>query len=245
MRVAALYDIHGNTVALRAVLAEVERESVDLILIGGDAVPGPLPRETIELLRALGDRAVFVRGNTDRWVVEAFDDEQPVERPAAMWTATQIDRGQRDFLASFGEPEVIDVDVLGDTLFCHGSPRSDEEILTAITPQERWRPILAAVQQRVVVCGHTHAQFDRSLDGVRLVNAGSVGMPFEGRPGAYWALLGPDVEQRRTDYDIDAAEAELRAGGWPGIDDFLRGSFFEPADPLVVAESLERQAQDT
>jgi hypothetical protein len=152
VRVAALYDIHGNTVALRAVLAEVEREDVDLILIGGDAVPGPLPQETIELLRALGDRAVFVCGNTDRWVVEAFDDEQPVERPAATWTATQIDRGQRDFLASFGEPRVIDVDGLGD------------------------------------------------------INAGSVGMP--------------------------------------GIDDFLRGSLFEPADPLVVAESLERQAQD-
>jgi predicted phosphodiesterase len=140
MRVAALYDIHANAVALRAVLAELEREHVDLIVVGGDAAPGPLPGPTIELLRSLGDRAVFVRGTTDRWTVEEFDaragggpDEGRVERPAAAWTATMIDQEQRDFLASFQEPVVIEVDGLGATLFCHGSPRSDDEILTALT----------------------------------------------------------------------------------------------------------------
>ena len=252
MRVAALYDIHGNPAALRAVLAELEREPVDLIVVGGDAVPGPLPSVTIELLRSLGERAVFVRGNTDRWTVEEFDalaatgsDEGRVERPAAAWTATMIDQAQRDFLASFQEPVVVDVDGLGATLFCHGTPRSDEEILTMLTPEERWRPMLAGVEQGVVVCGHTHAQSDRVLGGVRVVNAGSVGMPYEGRPGAYWALLGPDVRHRRTDYDIRAAEAELRGGGWPGVEDFLRNSFLEPADPHAVAETLERQAAAT
>jgi putative phosphoesterase len=217
VRVAALYDIHANPVALRAVLAELEQEPVDLIVVGGDAVPGPLPMATIELLRSLGDRAVFVRGNTDRWTVEEFDA-----------------------LAGIGSDEL---DGRGATLFCHGSPRSDEEILTALTPEERWRPMFAGVEQQLVVCGHTHAQSDRVLGGVRVVNAGSVGMPFEGRPGAYWALLGPDVRLRRTDYDIRAAEAELRGGGWPGVDDFLRTSLLEPADPLQIAESLERQAE--
>ena len=252
MRVAALYDVHANPVALRAVLAELEQEPVDLIVVGGDAVPGPLPVPTIVLLRSLGDRAVFVRGNTDRWTVEEFDaragiasDEGRVERPAAAWTATRIDQGQRDFLASFQEPVVIEVVGLGATLFCHGLPRSDEEILTSLTPEERWRPMFAGVEQRLVVCGHTHAQSDRVLGGVRVVNAGSVGMPYEGRAGAYWALLGPDVRLRRTDYDIRAAEAELPGGGWPGVDDFLRNSLLEPADPLQIAESLERQAQET
>jgi predicted phosphodiesterase len=251
MRVAALYDIHANAVALRAVLAELEREHVDLIVVGGDAVPGPLPGPTIGLLRSLGDRAVFVRGNTDRWTVEEFDaragggpDEGRVERPAAAWTATIIDQQQRDFLASFQEPVVIEVDGLGATLFCHGSPRSDEEILTALTPEDRWRPMFAGVDQQLVVCGHTHAQSDRVLGGVRVVNAGSVGMPFEGRAGAFWALLGPDVELRRTEHDIRAAEAELREGGWSGVDDFLRNSLLDPADPLAIAESLERQAQE-
>jgi predicted phosphodiesterase len=251
MRVAALYDIHANAVALRAVLAELEREHVDLIVVGGDAVPGPLPGPTIGLLRSLGDRAVFVRGNTDRWTVEEFDaragggpDEGRVERPAAAWTATIIDQEQRDFLASFQEPVVIEVDGLGATLFCHGSPRSDEEILTALTPEDRWRPMFAGVDQQLVVCGHTHAQSDRVLGGVRVVNAGSVGMPFEGRAGAFWALLGPDVELRRTEHDLRAAEAELREGGWSGVDDFLRNSLLDPADPLAIAESLERQAQE-
>jgi predicted phosphodiesterase len=175
VRVAALYDIHANPVALRAVLAELEREQVGLIVVGGDAAPGPLPVPTIELLRALGDRAVFLRGNTDRWTVEEFDaragiwpDDGRVERPAAAWTATMIDQGQRDFLASFEEPVVIEVDGLGATLFCHGSPRSDEEILTELTPEERWRPMLAGVEQRLVVCGHTHAQSDRVLGEVRM-----------------------------------------------------------------------------
>ena len=108
MRVAALYDIHGNLVALRAVLAELEREHVDLIVIGGDVVPGPLPGETIELVRSLRERAVFVRGNTDRWVVEEFDalgsDERRAQRPAAAWTAAMIDQGQRNFQAPSRSP---------------------------------------------------------------------------------------------------------------------------------------------
>jgi predicted phosphodiesterase len=132
MRVAALYDIHANLPALDAVLSEVERAGVDRIVVGGDVVPGPLPVETVERLRALGDRAVFVRGNGDRWVVDAFDapgsmgeeDEHP-GRPWVAWTAGTIDRRDRDLRASFAERAVLDVDGLGPTLFCHGSPRGD------------------------------------------------------------------------------------------------------------------------
>src|SRR5215218_10572189 len=135
MRVAALYDIHANAPALDAVLAEVDRAGVDRIVIGGDVVPGPLPVETLERLRALGDRAVFVRGNGDRWVVDAFDAPPSMSdegehpgRPWAAWTAEAIDRRDRDLLASFDERAVLDVDGLGPTLFCHGSPRYDEEL---------------------------------------------------------------------------------------------------------------------
>jgi predicted phosphodiesterase len=249
MRVAALYDIHANVPALDAVLAEVERAGVDRIVVGGDVVPGPLPVETIERLRALGDRAVFVRGNGDRWVVEAFDapcsmseeDEHP-GRPWAAWTAGAIDRRGRDLLASFAERVVLDVDGLGPTLFCHGSPRDDEELLTALTPERRWRPALEGVAEAVVVCGHTHAQFDRQLGPWRVVNAGAVGLPYEGHPGAYWLLLGPDVEHRRTDYDVDSATAAMRAGGNPGTDELLRESLVEPRDSREVAELFERQA---
>jgi predicted phosphodiesterase len=170
LRVAALSGFHANVPALEAALAQVERVSVDRIVIGGDVVPGPLPVETIERLRALGDRAVFVRGNGDRWVVDAFDapgsmsegDERP-GRPWAAWTAEAIDRRDRDLLASFAERAVLAVDGLGPTLFCHGSPRDDEELLTTLTPKRRWRPALEGVAESVVVCGHAHAHFDRQL----------------------------------------------------------------------------------
>jgi predicted phosphodiesterase len=124
-----------------------------------------------------------------------------------------IDRGDRDFLASFQESLVIEVDGLGETLFCHGSPRSDEEILTALTPEDRWRPMFAGVEQQLVVCGHTDAQSDRVLGGVRVVNAGSVGMPYEDEPGAYWLL---DLAPRRTPYD----GAELRSTREEALSEF-------------------------
>jgi predicted phosphodiesterase len=250
MRVAALYDIHANAPALDAVVLELERLGVARIVIGGDVVPGPMPAETLERLRALGDRAEFVRGNGDRWVVEAFDSggsvteqaEQPVG-PWAAWTANAIDRRGRDLLASFADSVVLDVDGLGPTLFCHGSPRDDEEPLTALTPERRWRPALEDVGQAVVVCGHTHAQFDRRLGRWRVINAGAVGLPYEGRAGAYWLLLGPGVEHRRTDYDVDGAVAAMRAAGNPDTDELLRDSLIKPVDPRKVAELLERQAE--
>ena len=250
MRVAALYDIHANLPALDAVLVEVERAAIDRIVIGGDVVPGPLPVDTIERLRTLGDRAVFVRGNGDRWVLDAFDapgamsteNEHP-GRPWVTWTAEAIDRRHRDLLASFAERAVLDVDGLGPTLFCHGSPRDDEELLTALTSERRWRPALEGVAEAVVVCGHTHAQFDRQLGPWRVVNAGSVGLPYEGRAGAYWLLLGPDVEHRRTDYDVERAIAAMRAGGNPDTDQLLRESLLEPLDPREVAELFEKQAE--
>jgi len=249
MRVAALYDIHGNRPALDAVLADVERARVDRIVIGGDVVPGPLPVETLERLRALGNRAVFLQGNGDRWVVEAFDalaacsgQTQSPRRPWATWTAHAIDRRDRDLLASFVDRVVLDIDGFGPTLFCHGSPRDDEEPITAVTPERRWRPALEGVGQSVVVCGHTHTQFDRQLGPWRVVNAGAVGLPYEGCAGAYWLLLGPGVEHRRSDYDLDRAVDALRAGGNPDVDGLITASLTSPVDPLEVAERLERQA---
>ncbi len=249
MRVAALCDIHGNLPALEAVLADVAREGVETIVVGGDVAAGALPRETIEQLMALGDRVRFVRGNADREIVDAYDqgrhdveaEPDPPQRAAA-FCAARISRHQRDFLADFAPRVVLDIDGLGPTLFCHGSPRSDTEIITTATSDERLRGILGGVEQPVVVGGHTHRQFDRWVDGWRVVNAGSVGVPYEGRPGAYWALLGPEVQLRRTDYDLDQAVAALRQGSYPDLDELLSESLLEPTDPDQVAEFFERQA---
>ncbi|MGH2948718.1 MAG: metallophosphoesterase family protein [Solirubrobacteraceae bacterium] len=251
MRVAALYDIHANLPALEAVLHEVEAAEPDRIVIGGDAATGAMNAETLDALMALGDRALFVRGNADRWTVEVYDDpasasseeEHPGKRAAA-WAAAQISRSQRDFLASFASTVELDIEGLGRTLFCHGSPRSDNEAITAVTPDDRLHRLLDGVEARTVVSGHTHVQFDRRLGERRVVNAGSVGMPYEGRPGAHWLLLGPDVDLRRTDYDLEAAIERLRATGWPGVEEFLQHSFLEPMDPDWVSEFFERQAQE-
>jgi predicted phosphodiesterase len=249
MRVAALYDIHGNLPALRAVLAEAEQEGVEAFVIGGDVASGPLPGETIDQLMALSERAQFVCGNADREVVAAYDenrvefvDESDPAIRSAIFTASRVSSAHRDFMAEFAPTVTLDVEGLGPTVFCHGSPRSDTEIITRATPKGRLREILAGVDEQVVVGGHTHQQFDRSIDKWRIVNAGSVGMPYEGRRGAYWALLGPDVELRRTEYDVERALSELRAGGFPDLDEMLKESLIDPMDPDEIAQFFERQA---
>jgi predicted phosphodiesterase len=225
VRAAALYDIHGNLPALRAVLSAAEAEGADLVVAGGDVVLGPMPRECLDVLRALGGRASFIRGNCDRLVVDAFDGRLDARLPAAArepieWTAAQLDRDARDFLAAMPETVELDVHGVGEVLFCHATPRSDEEIVTRLTPDERIRPMLDGVTARTVVCGHTHMQLDRTVDGIRLLNAGSVGMPFA-PPGAYWLLLGPGVAMMRTDYDLADAAARIRATSYPQPDAFL------------------------
>jgi putative phosphoesterase len=217
VQVAALYDVHGNLPALEAVLAEVEGLGVERVVSGGDVLSPPFAAECLERLRALGDRVAFVRGNADR-AAEGFAEV------VAGWPLT----------AGF------DVGELGRVLFCHGSPRSDEEILTRVSPDERVLAALAGVAADVVVCGHTHVQFDRSVAGRRLVNAGSVGMPYEGRPGAFWALLGPAVELRRTDYDVGPIASALEALGDSGARERI-GWLRDPPDPAEVSAYFESQ----
>jgi putative phosphoesterase len=214
MRVAVLSDIHGNLPALEAVLREVEAEEPDLVVCCGDVGSGPMPAETIGALRRVR-RARFVRGNADRGLIDEFDGKEaaPMPGPFAGWCARQIDREQRDFLASF-EPAVTveDVDGVGRVLFCHASPRNDTDIFTAETPDERVHMLMAGVDAALVVCGHTHMQFDRTVENLRIVNPGSVGMPY-GEPGAYWAMLGPEVTFRKTEYDREDAAGRMRAKG--------------------------------
>jgi len=221
VRVAAISDIHGNLPALEAVLAEVERGKPDLIVVCGDVASGPMPAETIDLLRRL-DRARFVSGNADRGLIEEFDGNPPPEMPGpfAGWCAKQITHEQRDFLASFESTVTIDgVDGLGRVVFCHATPLNDTDVMTVETPLARMRVLLGGAAADVVVCGHTHMQFDRTVDRIRVVNAGSVGMPY-GEPGAYWAWLGPGLKMRKTDYDREGAVERIRAKGWDGAEQF-------------------------
>src|SRR5947209_1228371 len=128
MKIAALYDIHGNLPALNALLEELEEVQPDLIVVGGDIVPGPIPRQTLERLSELGERVRSIRGNGDREVVMVFDGQplssgMPEEvREGTQWNAEQLTRSQRDFLAALPEQLVIEVEGLGSVLFCHATP---------------------------------------------------------------------------------------------------------------------------
>jgi putative phosphoesterase len=200
LRVAALYDVHGNLPALDAVLADAAE--ADVIVAGGDVVGGPFPSETVEKLRALGDRVRWLRGNSERELVEQPPPREAGPPPGELERLrAALSDEQVDFL--YGLPEQVELELpgLGHVLFCHATPQNDLDIVTPLTPKERLRRILDGVTASVVVAGHTHIQEDRRVERIRWVNAGSVGMPYEDEPGAYWALLGPEVELRCTEYD--------------------------------------------
>jgi predicted phosphodiesterase len=224
LRVAALYDIHGMAVPLEAVLAELEGEEIDAVLIGGDAVAGPQPAETLALLRRLELRTHWIRGNGERALgpdaADAVMDGEAAEA-ALRFTASQLSEEDQRFLVELPETLQLDVDGLGEALFCHASPRNDLDIVTPGTPDSRLGPLLEGVSERVVVAGHTHMQDDRRVDGVRWINPGSVGMPYEGEVAAFWAILGPDVEFRRTPFDVERSAEALLASGWPEASSFV------------------------
>jgi predicted phosphodiesterase len=205
MRVAAFYDIHANLHALDAVLKVARRERVDRIVVGGDVLPGPAPAETLDRLLALDIATEFIVGNGDREVLaqmrgietDWFRAAKEEWRAPVRSCARELDARHADAVASWPATCRIAIDALGDVLFCHATPRSDTEIFTATTPEEDLRPVFDGCGAPIVVCGHTHVQFDRMIGATRVVNAGSVGMPF-GETGAFWLLLGSAVELRKT-----------------------------------------------
>jgi predicted phosphodiesterase len=232
LRVAVVSDVHGNAVALGAVLAELEREQPDVIVSGGDLTWGPLPEETFALVSGLGSR--FARGNADRAVLENKSSTKKEQ-----WMQVHHTPEMREFLAGFEENVVVEVDGLGPVRVCHGSPRSDEECVTPETPEARVREFAEGVDERVIVTAHVHIQFDRAVAGVRSVNAGSVGLPYEGSPGAYWALLGPDVELRRTEYDLEETVERYRATDMPGVEEIIE-LMLTPPEPREVIDHAEQ-----
>lgn len=227
-RVAVIADVHGVLPALEAVLAEPDVRSADLVVVCGDVAAGPLPSETVDALqRGLGRRMRGVRGNADRELVAlARGARAPSAADArSAWAAARLTPSQVDLLAALPATVELEVAELGATTFCHGSPRSDDELLVVDGPREAWVEALAglAPEVRTVVCGHTHMPFVRLVAGRLVVNPGSVGMPY-GAMGAHWALLGRGVgvSLRRTTYDVESAAQRILADSDdPGVDRFV------------------------
>ena len=251
MRVAALYDIHGNLPALEAVLQDVRQAGVDQIVVGGDVVPGPMVRETLRRLLDLDLPTHFIHGNGELAILAQMagartgsvtywgttSGARPPENVVEIyrWTAAQLQPEFEPVLARWPKTLQLEIDGLGQVLFCHSTPRSETEAFTRLTAEDRLLPLFEPLQVAVVVCGHTHMQFDRRVGRTRVVNAGSVGAPF-GEPGAYWLLLGPDVQLRRTAYDFAAAAERIRDTGYPQAEEFAVQSVLAPPSEETMLE---------
>lgn len=244
LRIAALYDIHGNLPALEAVLEDVRHASIDRVVVGGDVFPGPMSNESLQRLLDLEMPVRFIQGNGDREVLalaggERIDGVPEQHREAMRWAAQRLDPGHRRLMAGWPESIRVEIDGLGDVLFCHATPRSDTEIFTRLTPEDRLVSIFESANAPLVVCGHTHMQFDRLIGRVRVVNAGSVGMPF-GEPGAYWLMLGPNVQLRRTGYDLAKAAERIRATSFPQAADFAARNVLRPPSERETLDLFSR-----
>jgi predicted phosphodiesterase len=217
------------------VLAEVGDAQ---LVFGGDMAAGPLPAETLDRIMDLD--ALVIRGNADR---ELLSDPLPSGGLIDEWVGAQLDDRHREYIAGLPEQVELDVDGVGRVLFCHGSPRSDEEMILKTTPDEWLREMLDGVEADIVVCGHTHMQFDRRVDRWRIVNAGSVGLAYGG-PGAHWLALGPEVEHRRTAYDNEAFAAQVETLDWSIAERFAEENIRNFPSEEEALEFFERVAAE-
>jgi putative phosphoesterase len=248
MRVAAIFDLHGNLPALEAVLHEISQAEVDAIVVGGDVVAGPMPSETLDALLTLQTPVHYLQGNADREVLaqRAGTDLGAVPEgvlPIVRWVAGKLAAEQAQQMADWPATVRLTIAGLGEVLFCHATPRSDTEVFTRLTPEAQIAEAFAEVEADLVVCGHTHMPFERQIGAVRVVNAGSVGMPY-GPQGACWLLLGPTVEFRRTAYDYVQAAGRIRATDYPQAAEFAAENVLQvpsEAEALAVLTQMERK----
>ena len=244
MRVAALYDIHGNLPALEAVLSEVEQYNVDQIVVGGDIVLGPMSNECLDFLLSVPIPISCIKGNCEVAVLNQLNNELPATFPDVVkrqiaWTASTLTTTHQSMLAGWPATLVLNISALGDVLFCHATPQNENDIFTKITPQEKLLPIFEPVKESIVICGHTHMEFDRQIGSTRVVNAGSVGMPF-GKPGAYWALLANEVELMQTRYDFMAASEVIKKSSYPQAKEFAENHVMNPPTEEAMLEKLSK-----
>jgi predicted phosphodiesterase len=228
-------DIHGNAPALRAVLDQIGRSDVDLVVSLGDASWGAQPEETRVLLQSIELPAIFISGNGERALRELRAGREAGSREA--WMRDHHSPATYAFLDTFVASAVVDVHGLGAVRFCHGSPRSDIELVTAETPVPRVLEFMDGIPERVVLSGHTHLQFDREVSGIRSINPGSVGMPYHERRGAFWAILGPDVELQRTEYDLQETVRAYEVSGDPLTKEMTEVLLSPPTPAEVTAHA--------
>ncbi|TGA95831.1 metallophosphoesterase [Sporolactobacillus shoreae] len=243
MKIAALYDIHGNFPALQAVLKELHYLQPDVIVIGGDIVSGPMPVQTLDCLLNLrrDAKVTFIRGNGDREVSEAskglgLKNLSEQGQKTEQWVAEQLTEKHIEFLSHLKSVASIQTE-LGDLLFCHATPMSDSDIFTPQSNKKRLEKIFGNVEQSIVVCGHTHVQFKLKFEKKLIFNSGSIGMPYAKQTGAYWLFISPDgIQFKRTSYDLNEAAKLFRQSNSPSVEDFINNNLFHiPTEKEAMA----------
>jgi predicted phosphodiesterase len=229
---AVLADVHGNVQALDAVLADPRCAAANEIVVLGDIVAGTFPSECFDRLNGLDHPVRLIRGNADRIVLDDDGDE-------SRWARERLGPERLATVARWPTSLVIEVDQLGSVRCCHATPRSDDEILTPLTPEAAAAAAFEGIAEPVVLGGHTHIQFERHIRGWRFVNVGSVGRPREVVPAAYWALLGPDIELVSTEYDVAAATLAVLRSGQPRAEEVAE-TLLRPPTPQEAAAVLEQ-----
>jgi predicted phosphodiesterase len=229
---AVLADVHGNVQALDSVLADPRCAAADEIIVLGDVVAGTFPAECFDRLSGLNHRVRLIRGNADRIVLE--DDAEE-----SRWARDRLGPERLAAIARWPTSLVMEMEQLGSVRCCHATPRSDEEILTPLTPEPAAAAAFAGIAEAVVLGGHTHIQFERHIRNWRFINVGSVGRPREVVPAAYWALLGPDVELVSTEYDVMAAASAVRESGQPRAKQVVE-TLLRPPTPEEAMAVLEQ-----
>ena len=243
VKILALYDIHGNLDALEAVLADPRATHPDVVVIGGDAVPGPEASATLDRLEAINRPVQWVRGNGEREVADAVGGDPGAEDLAARTAAiTARELGEQRTRALGKLPLTVELDGI---LFCHASPRRDDEMLTRLSTAQRWTDALRGIDAGLIVAGHTHQQDDRIVADRRFVNAGSVGLPYEGDGAARWLWIDDgNPELHTTRYDAARAGTRFLAGGWPD-EDSVRAALIDGVEPIVITRIFEATVEPT
>jgi len=214
------------------VLQDIRQIGVDRIVVGGDVLPGPMVREVLEFLLALDTPVEFIRGNCEVAGLAELAGKEAYSLPESVrsvirWSARQLNPEHIRAIESWPKTLELKIEGAGRVLFCHGTPRDENEIFSRLTPEDRLLTIFGGLDADIVICGHTHMQFDRKIGSVRVLNAGSVGMPF-GKAGAFWLLLGPQPELRHTSYDLNEAAIQIRNTTYPQAEEFAAKYVLQP-----------------
>ena len=243
MKIAALYDIHANLPALEAVLAEISRLHVDLVIVGGDVVAGPLPNASLAALRDISIETQFIRGNVESELLRLLAGQapgglSPRADQEAVWLDGVLSAENKQFVGTWLQSFTMTGDEFGRILFCHATPTSDIRVFTERTPDAQMPADFGSTDANLVICGHTHMQFDRQFGDVRIVNAGSVGMPFDA-VGAHWFLIDGDVLTfKRTSYDLALAAERIRQSGYPSAEQFITDNLLQVPSAEVAHQFL-------